>query len=184
MDLKTFINQDVLLSIAREAGCTVTEKKSYFRLTRGTSSNSLCVRNTRDVHQVDVNGFVIPGDDIARMPKGGVHGPHVQDLNFSLPEAQVLANFRTVCQNLDTYPSIPKKERSRPGSFRRKKEEVIPGPSVAVRLEETVEQHAERLIAEFQKKREVSNKMGFPLSARTVEEFKSKVASLGYSLPA
>lgn len=184
MDIKTYISFDTLVKIAEEEGCEVILKTTCALVRKGKVNNRLYIARTKDVRRININGFHIPDPTIARTPRGGPVGTFVQEFNFSLPEPQVLANWRKVCRELDQFTPDPKKERQRPANFRRKKDEVVPGPSVEVKAEESVAEHAERLIAEFKKKRDLSAKMGFPLSPKTVSEFQAKVAGLGFKLEA
>lgn len=190
MEMKTYIRCSVLLKIAEEEGCEATSKSTCIKLKKkGAKTNNrlyICAPGDKpeaQVHRINVNGFKVPDPEIARTPRNGPVGTFLQEMRFDQPEPKVLANFREVCRNLDTYPPEGKKERQRPAAFKGNKRTDPPkGPDLEVKMEETVEQHAERLIAEFKKKREIAAKMGFPLSKKLVSDYEQKVQKLGYRL--
>jgi hypothetical protein len=179
MKIKASIPIDRLKAIAKKAGCTLTDKTTCVMVTKGSNKqNRLYIAKTRDVSRVNVNGFKIPDANLAAIPAGGPVGTFLQVVRFDLADNVVLANFQTICENLDTYKSEPKKPRGRPAGFRRSKNAPIAGPTVEVKAEETPKQHAERLVAELAKKRELAAKLGFPLSPKTIASFESKIAEL------
>jgi hypothetical protein len=182
---KTYIPYDLLVKIAREEGCTLEERTTCMRVSRGTvnKTNRLYIARTHEVNRVHVNGCKIPDPEIACTPPGGPVGTFVQIIRFDHDEAAVLANYRTACKNLDAYPPLPKKPRGRPAGFKRKKDEPIKGPDVEVKADETPGQHAERLIVEFRKKRTLSAALGYPMSAKTVADYRKKVTDLGVAFP-
>lgn len=181
----SYIPIDKLTAIAIKAGCKLTEKTTCIMVTKGSNKdNRLYIARTRDVARVNVNGFKCPDTNLTMTPPGGPVGTFLQVVRFDYPANQVLENFRVLCENLDTYPSTAKKPRGRPAGFKRSKNAPIAGPTVEVQAEETPAQHCERLVKELQTKRELSAKVGYPLSAKTVASYRTKLAELGYTLEA
>lgn len=183
--MKTYIDRPVLVKIAEEEGCKLTEKTTCIMVTRGSNKNNrLYIAKTRDVSRVNVNGFRCPDPELTKTPDGGPVGTFLQVVRFDHPEATVLANFRTICRNLDTYKSEPKKPRGRPAGFRRSKKQPVAGPAVEVQAEETPKQHMERLIAELNKKKTLASKVIMPdgsvgtLSPKTILEYERKIEEL------
>jgi hypothetical protein len=174
----SYIPIGTLLSIAREEGCKLTEKTTCIMVTKGKVANRLYIARTQDVARVNVNGFRIPDPELATLPAGGPVGTFLQVIRFDHPEPQVLANFRLICKNLDTYVAVPGKPRGRPAGFRGSKRGPVTGPSVEVKAEETPAQHAERLVAELAKKQGIAKEMGFPLSQKTIAAYQAKIAAL------
>jgi len=174
----SYIPLGQLLAIAREEGCKLTEKATCIMVTKGTVNNRLYIARTQDVARVNVNGFRIPDPDLAAPPANGPVGTFLQVVRFDYPEARVIANFRTICRNLDTYPAVAGKPRGRPAGFRGSKKAPIQGPSVEIQAAETPAQHIDRLVAELAKKRSIAEKMGFQLSPKTVAQYESKIANL------
>lgn len=175
---------DRLLSIAREEGCTLTEKTTCVMITRGKSDNRLYVAKTQNVARVNVNGFKIPDPEVAKSPEGGPVGTFLQVIRFDHPEPKVLENFRSVCRGLDQYAPEEKKKRGRPAGLKGSKREEAPGPALQVVAAETPEEHAERLVREYRQKKSIAAQMGYPLSRKTVAEYIARAAELGVSLEA
>lgn len=177
--MKTYIDRSILEKIAREEGCKLTEKTTCVMVTRGANKdNRLYIAKTRDVARINVNGFKCPDTALTATPPGGPVGTFLQVVRFDYPEAQVLANWRTLCHNLDSYKSEPKAKRGRPHGFKRSKNQKMQGPTVEVQAEETPRQHMERLVAELSKKKDIAAKMGFPLSPKTIASFEAKIAEV------
>jgi hypothetical protein len=177
--MKTYIDRDILVKVAKEAGCKLTEKTTCIMVTRGSNKdNRLYIAKTRDVSRINVNGFKCPDTALTKTPDGGPVGTFLQVVRFDYPEATVLANWRTLCTNLDSYKSEPKKPRGRPAGFRRSKKQPMQGPVIEVQSEETPKQHMERLISELAKKRKIATEMGYPLSPKTIIEFEKKIEEL------
>lgn len=174
--MKTCISRDILCKIAKDEGCNLVEKVTCIMVTKGANKNNrLYIAKTKDVARVNVNGFRCPDTNLTAPPPGGPVGTFLQVVRFDHPENVVLANFRTICKNLDTYKSEPKKPRGRPMGFKRSKKQPMQGPVVEVQAEETPAQHMERLIGELNKKKALAVKMGFPLSPKTVMEYERKI---------
>ena len=183
MKIKASIPIERLKAIAVAAGCKLTEKTTCVMVTRGDNKNNrLYIAKTRDVSRVNINGFKIEDPSLAATPSGGPVGTFLQVVRFDLPDPQVLENFRKICERLDSYKGEPKKPRGRAAVFKKSKKAAPAGPTVEVQAEETPAQHAARLVAEFNKKRDLSAKLGFPLSPKTVESFRAKLAELGHTL--
>lgn len=179
MKIKASIPIDRLKDIAKKAGCTLTDKTTCVMVTKGANKqNRLYIAKTANVSRVNVNGFKCPDTNLTATPPGGPVGTFLQVVRFDLPDNQVLANFKVLCESLDTYKSEPKKPRGRPAGFRRSKKQPIAGPTVEVQAEETPAQHADRLVAELTKKQELAAKLGFPLSPKTIASFETKIAEL------
>lgn len=178
--MKAQIPFDTLLAIAREEGCTLTDKTTCVMVTKGSNTNNrLYVARTRDVSRINVNGCKIPDAEIAMTPPGGPVGTFVQVIRFDCSNAQALEHFRLACRSLDTWPSIPKKPRGRPaGGFKNSKKQEPQGPTVEVKAEETPAQHLERLVKELEQKKAMAAKIGFPLSKKTIAAFEEKIAKL------
>src|SRR5512136_1550137 len=103
--MKASIELSKLQQVAKEAGCDVKQMASYTLITKGSSKNCLFVANTKNVSRIDVGGFDVPGDKIARDLGGESHGSVHQQFKTDMPDAVFLNNFRKVCQKLDTYAS-------------------------------------------------------------------------------
>ena len=174
MAVKTYIPRDELMKIAEDEGCTLTPKTTCVMVTRGSSKNRLYISNTKEVNRVHINGFRIPDPELACMPPNGVCGTFVQVVRFDHPAKVVRNNFRTICRNLDSYTPTEKKPRQRPaglrGSNKRPAESVV-----VVKSEETPQQTVDRLVAELAKKKELAQKMGFPLSKKTEKDILEQI---------
>ena len=179
MNRPSYIPREQLLKIAEEAGCILTDKTTCIMVTRGKNKdNRLYIAKTRDVARVNVNGFKCPDTELTAPPKDGPVGTFLQVVRFDHPVHKVLANFRTICENLDSYKSEPKKPRGRPAGFKRSKNKPMVGPVVEVKSEETPKQHMERLVEELAKKKSIAAQLGFPLSPKTIVEFERKIEEL------
>jgi hypothetical protein len=175
----SYIPREQLVKIAEEAGCILTDKTTCIMVTKGKNKdNRLYIAKTRDVARINVNGFKCPDTELTAPPKDGPVGTFLQVVRFDHPVPTVLANFRKLCENLDSYKSEPKKPRGRPAGFKRSKNKPMAGPVVEVQAEETPKQHMERLVAELTKKKELAAKLGFPLSPKTIKEFEIKIEDL------
>jgi hypothetical protein len=179
MSRPSYIPREQLVKIAEEAGCILTDKTTCIMVTKGKNKdNRLYIAKTRDVARINVNGFKCPDTNLTAPPKDGPVGTFLQVVRFDHPVPTVLANFRTLCENLDSYKSEPKKARGRPAGFRRSKNKPMAGPVVEVQAEETPKQHMERLVGELAKKKELAAKIGFPLSPKTIKDFEIKIEDL------
>jgi hypothetical protein len=172
-----------LEAIARSEGCTLEAMASCIKVQKGKSPNRLYVTNPLACSRVDISNFDHPDMAIVRNLGGESFGHVHQMLRFDRPVEDIKASFRLLCRGLDTFESHPKRERGRPvalkGSRRRTE---MGGPDVQVQTEETPTQHAERLIAHYNKIKEYARSIGAPISRRTVAEMTAKVEALGFKM--
>lgn len=184
MQIKAMVKMERLRSIAIEEGCTLVDKATCVRVTKGEQGNRLYIARTQDVSRININGFRIQDKDIARSPKNGVMGTFLQELRFDLPECQVLENFRNVCRNLDKFVPEPKKPKGRPaglrGSKKREIKTIIP-PLATDEEKLSPKELAKALLTKYKEKMELAAQVGFALSKKTVEEFRSRLRQLGFS---
>ena len=177
MAFKASVQREKLEQIAEAQGCSVDIKASYVLIKKGTSKNCLFVAKTKEVSRVDIGGFD-HSDPLIKNLGGESHGCVHQQIRNDIPVSDFTAIYTVLCKGLDTFPSHPKKERARPHGFKRSKHQPIAGPTVEVKSEETPAQHMERLVAELAKKEQIATEMGFPLSPKTIESFRSKIEEL------
>ena len=169
--------------IAKEEGCTLTPMASCIKVQKGKSQNRLYITNPAQCARVDISNFDHPDTNVVRNLGGESFGKVHQMLRFDRPVEDTMAAFRLLCKGLDTFESHPKKDRPRPAGFRGSlKKGNQPGPSVEVKSEETPKQHAERLIKHYRKIKEYSERVGIPVSPKTIAEMQAKVAELGFTL--
>jgi hypothetical protein len=172
--MKASISLERLEQVARDSGCTVKPMASYTLIMKGDSKNCLFVAKTKNVSRIDVGGFDIPGDKIARNLGGESHGSVHQQLKNEMTDAQFLANFREVCTKLDQYKSHEKAPRARPvglpGSNRKAVDSVV-----VVSTTETPQQTIDRLVAKRALLERVSKEMGKPISPKTIKEIEEGI---------
>jgi hypothetical protein len=182
MIIKTYIPREKLEKIARDAGCVLTEKTTCIMVKKGTSPNRLYIAKTAGVNRVNINGFRVPDPALAATPPGGTMGTFLQVVRFDYPVAQVLANFKKICEQLDSYTPV-KNERKSPASFRGTKRKPIESVVQIVTVE-TPRETIDRLVSELSKKEEMAKKLGFPLSPKTVKEYHQKISEAKQKLEA
>lgn len=99
----TPVAQEKLIAILKEEGVHYTEQSGFIRV-EGPTGRRLYIANTQKVRRVDLSGFTIKHG--AHAPASGEFGRVKQQLDFSLPEDKVLANFQqTVRYMMALQPS-------------------------------------------------------------------------------
>ena len=174
MAFKTSVPRSKLETIASDQGCTVDVKASYVKITKGKSKNCLFVAKTVDVSRVDVGGFNVDMPDTVRSLGGESHGCVHQQLRSDIKTDAYIATYTTICANLDTYESHPKKEKARPHAFKGGKRKGVETVAIVIAAE-TPAETVERLIGKLTKLREVSEVMGIPVSQKTVRELNEQL---------
>ena len=173
----TYIPQEEMLAIAREAGCDIEEQKSYYKITRGGGTEQiLYVAKTRGVARVDLSGFELKEPEVARYLGGEKFGRVHYMLRFDKPAAHIKSHFRQLCLGLGGFVSLPKSKRGRPVGL--KGSHKLEQPVVVIQSELSPQQMMERLVEERDQKRAVARKMGFPLSRKTEEEYSEKIEEM------
>ena len=175
--MKASASREALEQAARDAGCTVDVKASYILISKGESGNRLFVHKTKNVSAIDVGGFDIPGDFVARNLGGDSHGSVHQQFRTDMSDAQFLINFREVCRNLDKFAPHPKKERERPFASKNTKRKDV-DTVVVVSAEETPQQTIDRLVAKITLIRKVAAEHGVPVSKKTEKEIADQLEQL------
>jgi hypothetical protein len=172
--MKASIPLERLEQVAREAGCTVKQMASYTLITKGSSKNCLFVAKTKNVSRIDVGGFDIPGEKIARALGGDSHGSVHMQFKTDMPDAVFLGNFREVCTKLDAYTPHERAPRQRPHGFPGTKHKPVDSV-VVVSSSETPQQTIERLQAKIALIRRVSQEKRIPVSKKTEREIAEQI---------
>jgi hypothetical protein len=175
--MKASISLERLEQVALEAGCVVKQMASYTLITKGSSKNCLFVAKTKSVSRIDIGGFNIPGEKIARDLGGESHGSVHQQFKTEMSDAQFIVNFREVCQKLDAYTSHERKPRERPHGFPGTKHKPMDSV-VVVSSTETAQEAIERLQAKIALIRKVSKEKGIPVSKKTEKEIADQLENL------
>ena len=164
--MKASIPLGRLEKVASEAGCTVAVMASYVKITKGESKNCLFVAKTKDVSRIDLGGFNVSDQRITRDLGGEKHGSVHQQFANDMTDAQFVANFRYVCEKLDTFRSHERVARARPHAFRGTKR-VMPDQMIIVKVDETAQQTIDRLVARLALIRKIAAERNMPVSKKT-----------------
>ena len=174
---ETYINQDDLVTIAKEAGCEVDEQKSYLKVSKpGVKDQLLYIAKTAKVARVDLSGFELKEPEVARYLGGEKFGRVHYQLRFDKPAAHIKAHFKQLCEGLGKFVSLPKSKRGRPVGLKGSKKQGA--AVIEVKSELTPQQTIDFLVAELNKNRELAKKMGSNLSKKTELEYSQRIEEL------
>lgn len=97
----TYIDAAKFEAIIQELGISVQVQKGFVKC-KGAKGRNVYVPLTKTVGRVDISGFVydIPGALTLDPPVGAVY----QQLDFSLPEEDILEAFKAVLEHMKTLP--------------------------------------------------------------------------------
>ena len=147
-------------------GLTVEPQAGWVKI-HGPKGLRVYVPRGKTASKVGLAGFEVEGMGCIPWPEHG--GAVKQQLDFSLPENEILANFELVLRHMLTLPPVEKAKKQQPGKAPRAKAK---GMTLLVPSSPKVETNAEKR-ARLQK---VSEEMGIPLSAKTVAELEAPEA--------
>lgn len=145
--------------IIRNANLPYTAQAGFVKV-HGPKGRQVYVAKTKNVGRVDISGFEMEGQGYIPFPDHG--GSVKQQLDFSLPEAQVLANFEKLLKHMATLPPVEKKGRAATRATPRPK---ATGWSGQVESSSPVPKESRKETLQ-----RISKQMGVPLSKKTQAE--------------
>lgn len=109
----TYVDAARFETIIVGKGLTLLPQAGFIKIS-GAKGRNLYVANTKRVGRVDLSGFTtaLPG---VRNLGGEAFGAVSQQLDFSLPEAEVLANFEAILTEMLALPPREVVKANKPG---------------------------------------------------------------------
>lgn len=162
----TYVEQGKFLAIAQELGLSTKEQKGFVKVWdagKGENAQRLYVAKTKKVGRVDLSGFEVEFG--AQHLGGEKFGGVSQQLDMSLPEEDILTNFRALCEHMKSLPAPAPKERK---AREPKAEGKVQGTAPA--HDPMAEKRS--LLARKQKAVEIATKRGAEVSQELVAEIK------------
>ena len=150
----TYVAPEKVAAIVSASGLRTQDLKGWTRVCGAEGRAVYVPKLKKAVGRVDVSGFTMEGPGFVA-PHCGKFGSVEQQLDFSLPEGEILANLARL---LDVLRELPAREKAKRAAF---SPPAAPAPAAPV-----AETKAERLA----RIRAIAEKMGVPVSEKTVAE--------------
>lgn len=155
----TYIDAQKFQIVLEKHGCKMVPQAGFIKVS-GAEGRNLYVSKQKRVGRVDFSGWTIEGEGYLNLG-GEKFGNVEQQLDFSLPEAEVLANFEKALLHMLSLPPAEKKKRQAPMTS---KKEAAKGWTEHVPAPKTEDDKAARLA----RIKAYSEKTGKPISDKTL----------------
>ena len=123
----TYIEASKVEAVVKESGLKTKEQGGFTCVVGSNKAYRVYVARTKKVARVDISGFKSPDGTGCVVPHCGVFGNVKQQLDFSLPEDQVLANLKSLLVYMAALPAPEVKEKKAPKVSKPKKEKAVEG---------------------------------------------------------
>lgn len=123
-------------------GAAYEAQAGFVKVTGPAKGRAIYVAKTKSVGRVDISGFSVDEAFGVRAPDGGPFGNVTQQLDFTLPEKDILMNFEALVAHMLSLPDAEPRKRTSPTS---NKADAAKGWSVHVPAKGSPEANAARL---------------------------------------
>jgi len=111
----TYIDASKFEALILASGLPVAAQKGFVKV-QGPKGRQVYVASTKRVGRVDISGFEMPEGPGYVTPHCGPFGNVKQQLDFSLGEDEVLANFAALLEHMKALAPVEKAARKAPAA--------------------------------------------------------------------